>query len=80
MDPGGQQLVVQLMLTTGIWLLQPWRPFLKVKDCSEEIESTRVDQIRQKHLCQQADQAGEESFKLRKIREREMTTHRQVRK
>lgn len=38
------------------------------------------DQIRQKPHCQQAGQAGEESFKLGNKREREMTTHSQVRK
>lgn len=37
------------------------------------------DQVRQKLLCQQAGPAGEESFKLGKIRERDVTTHRQVR-
>lgn len=39
MDPGGQQLLAQLMLMTGIWFL-PWRPSLRIKDCSAETEST----------------------------------------
>lgn len=32
--------------TTGIWLSQPWRPSLRVKDCSEEIESTWPSQAK----------------------------------
>lgn len=90
MDPRGQQLVAQLMLTAGFWLLQPWMlttnrllAFRAMESLSEGQGLLRwnlPDQVREKPNCHQAGQAGEESFKLGNVREREVATHREVRK
>lgn len=70
-DPGGWQLTAQLML------LEPWSPS---REGQGLLRWNPPGQVKQKFLCQQTGPAGEESFKLGKIRERDMTTHRQVRK
>lgn len=64
------------MLTAGIWLFWLW-DHLGVEDCWEGMDPP--DQIRRKHLCQQAGRLGEENFSLWRDR-RELVTSRQERK
>lgn len=58
MDPVDQQLVAQLMSAVGFGFCDHVT-LLEGKSC---LEGDRPDEMEQKHLCQQADQPGEESL------------------